>query len=381
MNPHFTTQYRIALLLLPCFALTWGCRRSSTPPVTPPATATHAPKPLQPAPLPAGGLRGIYVSGWIAGESKRFEELVSLIDRTELNAMVIDIKDDGLVSYDVDVPLAHEVKASRKMIRHIEERVATLKAHGIFPIARVACFRDTVLAKAHPEFAVQNGSGTLWLDESGHGWLNPYKRETWDYNIDLALDAVKQGFQEVQFDYVRFPSEGNLNALHYPGKPEKSLRREQISAFLQYAKERFRKAGVWFSADVFGLTTRGGKGDMGIGQTATNVAEKVDYLCPMVYPSHYNKGEYKIADPNRAPYQTILKSVGDAKKQVTAVKTCRLRPWIQGFSLRGVPYGVAEIKAQKKALQELGVTEWLIWDSRCKYLEGAFEKRATLKGR
>ncbi|MCX6381406.1 MAG: putative glycoside hydrolase [Armatimonadetes bacterium] len=354
-----------------------GCRRNapSSAPLSPRApTVVTVPTPV---PLPPGGLKGIYLSGWVAGTAARFDALVRLVDRTELNAMVIDIKDDGLVSYDVEVPLAREVKANRKMFgKHLDERLAVMKAHNIFPIARIACFRDTVLAKARPDYAIQTANGKLWLDTSRHGWLNPYKKEVWDYNIDIALDAVKHGFQEVQFDYVRFPSEGDITTLRYPGKPEKSLRREQISAFLQYAKERFKRAGVWFSADVFGLTTRAkNRGDMGIGQTGTNVAEKVDYLCPMIYPSHYNSGEYNLKNPNAEPYRTVLLSAGDAKQQVDSVKTCKLRPWIQGFSLRGVTYGATQIRAQIKALNELGITEWLIWDSRCKYDEAAFLKK------
>lgn len=371
-------QFRFAYPLLCCLALCGaGCRRNAPPPASVAPRTPLAVVPPALAPLPPGGVKGIYLSGWVAGTASRFNALVSLIDRTELNAMVIDVKDDGLLSYDVDVPLAREVKASKKMFgKSLDERLAVLKAHGIFAIARVACFRDTVLAKARPEYAVQNAKGGAWLDASGHGWLNPYKKETWDYNIDVALDAVKRGFQEVQFDYVRFPSEGDITTLRYPGKPEKSLRREQISAFLQYAKEKFKKAGVWFSADVFGLTTRlKSKGDMGIGQTGTNVAEKADYLCPMIYPSHYNSGEYNIKNPNAEPYRTVLLSAGDAKKRVESVKTCKLRPWIQGFSLRGVTYGAAQIKAQIRALNELGVKEWLIWDSRCKYDEATFEKQ------
>ena len=277
-----------------------GCRRGQ--PTTPIALVKK--QPLKPAgppplpPLPEGGVKGIYLTGWTAGHAKQFPILVSLLDRTELNAMVIDVKDDGQVSYGVEVPLVKEVdaeatdpdsKINRKMMR-VDKVLATLKEHKIFAIARIACFRDTPLAEARPAMAVQDASGKVWHDRSGHAWLNPYNKAVWDYNLAIALDAIQHGFQEVQFDYVRFPSEGKLSALKYPGKPKNVTRRDQIEAFVKYAREKIKAQGAWFSADVFGLTSLV-KDDMGIGQTRTNVAKHVDYLCPMVYPSHYAKGE------------------------------------------------------------------------------------------
>lgn len=356
-----------------------GCRRAQpgVPVAKSPSPASPSPAPPappSPAPLPAGGVRGIYLTGWTAGHARNFAKLVSLLDRTELNAMVIDVKDNGLVSYDLEVPLAREIRASRRMIGDIDRLMATLRAHRIFPIARVVCFRDTLLAEAHPELAVQTQSGKVWHDQTGHAWLNPFQKATWDYNIDIALDAVKHGFAEVQFDYVRFPSEGKITQLKYPGRPEGALRRNQISAFLDYARAKIKARGAWLSADVFGLTSLV-RHDMGIGQTSTNVAERVDYLCPMVYPSHYALGEYGIKNPNAAPYKTILLSVGDARKRLKAIPTCKLRPWIQDFSLHGVHYGPEQVRAQIKALQTLGLREFLLWNAGCRYTEQALQKK------
>ena len=329
--------------------------------------------PPGPPPLPPGGVKGIYLTGWTAGLKHRFNNLVSLVDRTELNAMVIDVKDDGNVSYAVDVPLAQQIGANRHMIAHIDALLATLNAHSIFPIARIACFRDTPLAEAHPEMAVHAPDGRVWHDKTHHAWLNPFNKAAWDYNVDLALDAIKHGFKEIQFDYVRFPSEGKISTLQYPGKPKGALRKDQIAAFLSYARGKIKAQGAWFSADVFGLTSLV-KSDMGIGQTRTNVARVVDYLCPMVYPSHYALHEYGIANPNKEPYNIIHRSLGDAKKRLQDVPSCRLRPWLQDFSLHGVHYGPAQVKAEIKAARDLGIHEFLLWNAGCRYTESALAK-------
>jgi hypothetical protein len=445
-------QGRRTFLAAACLltALT-GCHKSNgTGAGTNPVTAKLAPrqtaKPtsLPLPPMPAGGVRGIYLTGWTAGGTKSLERLCAIADRTEINAMVIDVKDDGQVSYDVDVPLASDIHASLKMY-NVDRVIATLDKHHIWPIARIACMRDTPLAKAHPELAVHGPDGQVWHDRSKHYWLNPYKKEVWDYNVDVALDAIKHGFKEIQFDYVRFPSEGKISILQYPGKPAGSLRSDQINAFLKYASEKIHAQGAWFSADVFGLTSTverrygrthpkltgpktpiaGAKrnnaktipvsvpgsspasissntnalssdahrptavhaapgddkiaGDMGIGQRFTEMAGYVNYMCPMCYPSHYAHGEFGIPNPNAEPYKVIMKSVGDSRKLIADVTTCKLRPWIQDFSLGQPHYGPAEVKAQIKALNDLGIHEYLLWNARCRYTEAALGKKTSAK--
>ncbi|HLK60979.1 MAG TPA: putative glycoside hydrolase [Chthonomonadaceae bacterium] len=341
----------------------------------PPPAPPKPPGPPPPPALPEGGVKGIYLTGWSAG-TKRFDQLVALVDRTELNAMVIDAKDDGNVYFDTDIPLARTTPGVQKHAYKPEKIMPILEQHHIYSIARIACFRDTPMATAHPDMAVQDAQGRVWHDKSGHAWLNPYNKANWDYNIAIGMEAIKRGFKEVQFDYVRFPSEGNISLLHYPGKKEGDLRKDQISAFLKYAREKFKAQGVYFSADVFGLTSKvnAKNPDMGIGQTRTNVAEQVDFLSPMVYPSHYAYGEYGMKDPNKEPYKTVTLSVGDAQKNLKAVPTCKLRPWIQDFDLRHVHYGPTEVRAQIKALSDLGITEFLLWNARNVYTEDALEK-------
>jgi hypothetical protein len=360
-----------------------GCRSKSysaanTRIAEPGAVRQAIPMAPQLAPLPPGGVKAIYLTGWSAGGRKSRQRLVDLVDRTGINAMVIDIKDDGNVTYQVDVPLAKEVAGkmdgNMKQIANIDQVMETLQKHNIFPIARIACFRDKPMGLMHHEMAVHNQSGGVWKDKKGNAWLNPYEKAAWDYNVDLALDALKHGFKEIQFDYVRFPTDGKMSEMVFPDQPEGSKHEDQIVAFLKYAHEKIHAAGGWFSADVFGLTSMV-KNDEGIGQKFVKVVQNVDYLCPMVYPSHYAHGEYRIPNPNAEPYKIVHLSVGDAQKRLKTVKTnCKLRPWIQDFTLGAPRYGVVQVTAEMKALSDLGIHEYLLWNARNHYTEAAFGK-------
>lgn len=329
--------------------------------------------------LPEGGVRAIYMTGWTAGHPRHFPNLIKLIDSTELNAVVIDVKDDGQISYDMDLPLVKESHAAANMYK-VAQVMAVLKAHNIYPIARIACMRDTYLPKVHPEMAVQGPDGRVWHDRSHHAWLNPCDKRVWDYNVDIALDAIKHGFKEIQFDYVRFPSEGKLSNLHYAGKTKD--REEYIAAFMAYARTKIKATGAYFAADVFGLTSLV-KNDEGIGQKFEKVIRPVDFLCPMVYPSHYAHYEYRIPDPNKEPYKIVKLSVGDAVRRLNVAKKkdpelkCELRPWLQAFTLYHVHYGPAQLAAQIKAINEVGVHGYMLWNAGCNYIpvSGALKRK------
>ena len=357
-----------------------GCHRASpkaasVAPGSAPPLAKGPPPPPALAPLPEGGVKGIYLTGWTAGTNKALQNLLKLADRTEINAFVIDVKDDGLVAYKSTVPLVGKVGAAKRPMYKVDKVLAELKAHHIFPIARIACMRDSVLANARPDLAVQDAKGRVWHDRSHHAWLNPYQKAVWDYNVDLGIDAIKHGFAEVQFDYVRFPSEGAMNTRRFPGKPKDALREDQIAAFMKYAHDKIHAAGGWFSADVFGLTSLV-KNDEGIGQKFSKVIQETDYLCPMVYPSHYHKGEYGIKNPDTDPYAILHVSLGDAVKGLKKTPNCKLRPWLQAFSLQS-HYGPAQLNAQFKASRELGINEYLLWNAGCTYIamESALGKK------
>jgi len=303
---------------------------------------------------------------------RSLNSLLGITDRTEINALAIDIIDDGQLSYDADVPLAISTHASKRMFK-IDRVIDTLDRNKVWSIARIACMRNTPLAEARPNLAIHNAKGGVWHDGSGYAWLNPYRKEVWDYCVDLAMDAIKHGFKEIQFDYVRFPSY-HVSTQVFPGMPAGARHEDQIADFLAYSAARIHAQGIWFSADVFGLTSLV-KDDEGIGQKFQKLVEHIDYLCPMVYPSHYHHGEYGVENPDLQPYKIVTLSVGDAKKRLKDVTTCKLRPWIQDFSL-GNHYGAAQVRAEINALNDLGIKEYLLWNPRCEYTEAGIPKRA-----
>jgi hypothetical protein len=313
-------------------------------------------------------VKGIYVSSWAAGSSKRMPELLDLCDRTEINAMVIDVKDDtGYVCYNSSVALSKDLGLEENRLKDVPALIQTLRDHNIIPIARLVAFKDPILAEKRPDLAVMDKSGDIWRDYKGFPFTNPYNREVWDYLVDVAEDVADLGFREIQFDYVRFPSDGKISDAVYPGKS--GTHEDAIAAFLNYARERLEKKGVWVSADVFGLTVHV-KDDLGIGQKIEKVALNSDIVCPMIYPSHYYSGAYNVKDPNRSPYDIVTYATLDASRRLAGTGAI-YRPWLQDFSLGGVQYGVAEVKAQIKAVEEQGYHEWILWDPSLRYTEGA----------
>ncbi len=315
-------------------------------------------------------VKGIYISSWAAGSKQILDKQLALADRTEINAMVIDVKDaTGYVSYATDVPLAKEFKLVERRIRDIDGLMATLEEHKIVPIARIVAFNDPILAKRRPEYAVKSKSGGIWLDNKKSAYTNPYDRRVWKYLVDLGEDAADRGFQEIQFDYVRFPSDGKISDAVYPGAG--GSKEDTIAQFLAYARGRLEKRGVWVSADVFGLTLFV-KDDLGIGQKIEKVSSNVDIVCPMIYPSHYYTGAYNQKNPNFHPYEIVTAAMKDSTRRLRGTGAI-VRPWLQDFSLGGVTYGVEQVKAQIKAVEEQGYTEWLLWDPSLKYTEGALQ--------
>jgi hypothetical protein len=314
-------------------------------------------------------VKGVYITSYAAGSSKYMTSMLALADQTEINSFVIDVKDaTGYVSYDADVPLAKQLGLIDKRIPDIDALIATLRQHNIKPIARIVCFNDPVLAKKMPSLAVKSKStGLNWQDNKKSMYTNPYNRQVWEYLTELGEDAARHGFQEIQFDYVRFPSDGKISDAVYPGAD--SSKEDAIAGFLGYARARLEKLGVWVSADVFGLTVHVND-DMGIGQKIEKVAANVDIVCPMVYPSHYYTGSYGVALPNSQPYTIVSDAMKDAQKRLPGTGAM-VRPWLQDFTLGKPAYGVAQVKAQIKAVEDLGINEWILWNAGVKYTKDA----------
>ncbi|MCX7635207.1 MAG: putative glycoside hydrolase, partial [Syntrophales bacterium] len=315
---------------------------------------------------PPPKVKGIHVSIYVAADRKLFPALVDLVKRTELNGMQIDIKDEsGRVGYDSKVQLAEQVGSDMpKGGMNLGRVMDKCWYNDIYTIGRVVCFKDPIVARKRPDLAVHDKQGGLW----GKGeWLDPYNREVWNYLLELSKEAASWGFKEIQFDYVRFPSDGDVTTCVFPsqdGRPKGQV----ILDFLQFMRENLKPLGVSLSADLFGLTASS-QGEMGIGQDVTNIASYMDYLSPMVYPSHYNKGEYNISVPEADPYRTVFMSLEDFKRKMEGTN-CRLRPWLQDFSLK-IRYTPDMVRAQMQACYDAGVEEWLLWDPDCTFTEAA----------
>jgi hypothetical protein len=315
-------------------------------------------------------VKGIYSTAYSAGGG-RFNTLVKLLDDTDLNAMVIDVKDDdGYITFDTGNPELTALGTTQKYIADMPKVMATLNEHKIYPIARIVVFKDTVLAKKKPEFSFLNADGTLWKNKAvgGSSFVNPYMKEVWDYNVTVAKEAIKAGFKEIQFDYVRFPEgfETRENTLKYT-KDDRS-RTDVVSSFVKYARDQLTPLGARVSVDIFGYAASVPAAE-GIGQDFNKISMNVDVISPMIYPSHYSTGWFNSKVPDAAPYATINGAMKDTHKKLEAIDNLKpvIRPWIQDFTAPWVPgyikYGKHEVEEQIRALKDNGVDEFLLWNA------------------
>jgi hypothetical protein len=323
-------------------------------------------------------VKGIYVTAYSAG-GKRMSTLLNLVDKTDLNAMVIDIKDDnGFITYKTDNPELAKMGTPQGFIPDVGKLMDTLKKHQIYPIARIVVFKDTVLAKKHPELSYVTGDGALWKNGNGDSFVNPYRKEVWDYNVAIAKEAAKLGFKEIQFDYVRFPEgfEKKADNLRFTKTDESRV--DIVSDFVRYARQQLAPLGVRVAVDIFGYAASVPAAE-GIGQDFVKISNGVNVICPMIYPSHYGPGWFGQKDPDKAPYATIKGAIDDTHEKLDplGVQQPVIRPWIQDFTAswlgKGhyIPYGAAEVDAQIRALKESGVDEYLLWNAGNKYTSDA----------
>lgn len=359
---------------------TWATAQNTPPedpqPQEPQDPVVIVPEVPEPVPYVHPKVKGIYVSAHIAATPNLLNELLTWVDETVLNAVVIDVKDDfGKIPWATEVPLAAANNLFDTRLKALDELMVRLELMEIYPIARLVTFKDPGLALAKPEWAVRNQAGGMWKDNKGHGWLDPYNRDAWVYLVDVAKEAAAKGFKEIQFDYVRFPSDGKVSNIVYQHGTE-ATRSETVRDFLQYAKSELEPLGVKVAADIYGLVPVVRTNDMGIGQVLEDVYSSVDVVSPMVYPEHYAPNTFGIADPDKEPYLTVLKTLQAAKERLEATEyadSVVVRPWLQDFTLRH-RYGVTEVRAQVQAVQDAGFEEWLLWDPRCRYTKDAFTK-------
>jgi len=314
-------------------------------------------------------VRGLYLNAWVWG-SGRFWELLALAEATEINSLVLDVKDDtGELAYASAVPLAREIDASSARVRNPRERLDSLRARGIHPIARIIVAKDPLLAKRKSDWAVRDSRGGLWRDRLEFTWVDAFNDSVWIYAADIAAEAVAMGFAEVQFDYVRFPDEPQrlLQYAVFPHRREGESRRDGVRRNLALVGDRIRRLGVPFTIDVFGLTTSASD-DMGIGQVWEDLVGTADVVLPMVYPSHYRRGAYGIPHPNSEPYRVVHKAVGEAvERTALAGSDAVIRPFLQAFTLGRPRYTGTHIREQIRAVEDHGVRTWVLWNPGGRY--------------
>jgi hypothetical protein len=316
-------------------------------------------------------VNAIYVSAIVAGDDELWYSLLDLVERTELNAIVLDIKDSsGLIRYDTQVPMAIQIGA-KDVQYDIAQRLAEMRERGIYAIARQVIFEDPLLASARPDLAIHDvTTGGPWTTWDGLAWVNAHEREIWQYNVDIALEAAAAGFDEIQMDYIRFPTDGVLENADYGAEFADEPRTDAIVGFLTQMQAALAPTGAYLGVDIFGFTLWD-EGDGGIGQQLELIAPLVDFICPMIYPSHFAEGELGFDIPNDHPYEVILWSLQSGAERVSGIEH-KFRPWLQDFSYGvGMDYGPAEVRAQIDAAEEFGAHGWMLWNAASEYQESA----------
>lgn len=315
--------------------------------------------------------RGVYLSAYGISSLKLRNSALDLIKETQINTLVIDLKtDSALVSYRTEVPLAGAIGAQKPLLmKDMPEMVARLRAQGIYTIGRIVVFKDTLLAQAHPELAVRNAAGAIWKDREGLAWVDPFKAEVWDYNIALAEEAAKMGFDEIQFDYVRFP---DTRGLVFSKPNNETNRVAAINGLLASAQKRLAPYNVFLSADIFGYVAWN-TNDTEIGQRITDIFDYVDYASPMLYPSGFQFGIPGYRNPVVNSHEIVYRTLERARERA-GVPAVRFRPWLQAFrdyAFDRRQFGHEELQQQISAANRFGSSGYLLWNPRNVYAADA----------
>lgn len=321
---------------------------------------------------PRQNVKAVYLTAYSAGNPKKIDEIISLLKKTELNAVVIDIKDySGLVLYDSRLPLVRQLGLKDNRLGNVSALVEKLHRNGVYVIARQTVFQDPVLAEKKPEWAVKSKKGGLWRDNKGLAWVDASRPEVWDYNLAIAREASRFGFDELNFDYVRFPSDGPMSEAIFTLNGKKKY--EVMAEFFSALSERLSDLPVWLSLDFFGFVMeKTGFDDMNIGQRLADALDKVDYICPMMYPSHYPVNHLGFKNPAEHPAEVIENGMkmGAAKFRG---RRAMLRPWLQAFDL-GAVYDAEKIRAQIDATEKYVKAGWLLWNASNRYTDAGLKK-------
>jgi hypothetical protein len=343
-----------------------------------PATTPDLATPVIPAALTGTArqpdttiVRGLYVLRWAAQSPARMRQLIAMADSTEVNALVIDIKDEFGLNYKSSDTLVARHAGTAGTIPNLTAMVDTMKAHGVIPIARIVVFKDSVAARLNPQHTIRKPDGGVWRDKEGLTWVSAYDPKIWEYNIRVAEEMARVGFAEVQFDYIRFPEPyRSLPKQVFPTANGRT-KQQALAEFLRTACPRVRALGAKCTIDVFGLTTTV-PGALEIGQQWETLSPIVDVMLPMTYPSHYPRGSFGIAKPNADPYRInhlAIKRARERDEKLGIDSPSHVRAWLQAFSLpRMTPkYGPREIEEQKRAIYDAGYDSWILWNPGSRY--------------
>lgn len=369
-----------------------------TPTVTPTPTPTNTPTPVPtspetglpctPTPTPTPAWDDNYLVGWEDNRVKtnvigayvglnlnteeKLNKWLEIADTTELNAIVIDVKaDTGKVTYQMNNAEIQALGVCINTYSDMKGLLKTLKEHGIYTIARVVCFKDDFIDSVYPEYMIHNQDGTMYKDIDGATWMNPYNEDTWTYIVDIAEQAAKDGFDEICFDYIRFATNRLQNADF--GEAAEGVSREQIiTAFTKYACNRLKPLGVYVSASVYGSVVRASGDGPIVGQNYVEMSRYLDYICPMIYPSHYAKGWNGISNPNSKPYDLVHGEMKASVKRLSVLEAqqktyAECRPWLQAFYYTG-----DQVREEVTATYENGYTSWFLWNAGANYVDGCF---------
>lgn len=351
---------------------------------------------------PPEALKAIYMTSWVAGTSNWRDDLVNFIKKSEINSLVIDVKDyTGKVAFDTKNELIGKTGSEEIRVRDLKEFIYELHQNNIYAIARITVFQDPHYAKYNPQIAVKTKAGSNWKDRKGLMYIDPSAEEFWNYTVEIAKESEKVGFDELNFDYIRFPSDGNMKDIVFPIS-EKILRESSskltpqpsslskgggdeeginsslakeilLERFFKYLNNVLKDVGVPISADVFGMTMTNYDG-LNIGQVLERIEPYFDYVSPMVYPSHYPTTFQGFKNPAEHPYEVVLYSLkkGVARLIAASSSPLKLRPWLQDFDL-GATYDAAKIQAQIQATYDAGLTSWMVWDPTNKYTREGYK--------
>lgn len=340
---------------------------SSSSLTIPDVVVTHIPTPDK--------VRAIYMSSWIAASKTAREKMLKKYEGTEINTLVMDVKDySGKIVVNIDSPTLGKYHSVEGRVPDIKEFIDYLHKKNYYVIGKISVFQDDYLTQLRPDLALKNKDDkTTWRDDKGVAWLDVSSQEVWDYAITVSKEAYAVGFDELNFDYIRFPSDGKISNISFPYyEPDKESRSDALKDFYVYIHSHAQEIGVTTSANLFGMVTTN-QDDLGIGQILEKAAPYFDYISPMIYPSHYPSGFLQYKNPATKPYEVISFSLNKAKERlkVLGLPATKIRPWLQDFNL-GANYNAEMVRAEKRAVYDAGMNSWMMWGSANSYTLAAY---------